>query len=96
MLINNGKEFLKLSFQALSLQQSEYQPILSDSQYSVQQAASQSVKLLVSQWVKEPVLSQSVKRLICYSVMWVMHLKFKSSITQSAFWLIQQSGQVDY
>ena len=49
MLINNGKEFLKLSFQALSLQQSEYQPILSDSQYSVQQADSLSVKLLVSQ-----------------------------------------------
>ena len=58
MLINNGKEFLKLSFRALSLQQSEYQPILSDSQY-VSLTSNQSV----SQCVKEPVLGQSVSQM---------------------------------
>ena len=52
MLINNGKEFLKLSFQALSLQQSEYQPILSDSQY-VSPTSSQSVSQAVSQSVSQ-------------------------------------------
>ena len=46
MLINNGKEFLKLSFQALSLQQSEYQPNI------VRQSVCQSNKQPVSQSVK--------------------------------------------
>ena len=73
MLINNGKEFLKLSFQALSLQQSEYQPILSDSQYvsltsnqSVSQAVSQSVRQRASSWSVSQPVSQMFNMLFCH------------------------------
>ena len=62
MLINDSKEFLKLSFRALSPQQSKYQPniVRQSVCLSNKQPVSQSVKLLVSQYIKEPVLSQSV------------------------------------
>ena len=64
MLINNGKEFLKLSFQALSLQQWISANIVRQSVcQSNKQPVSQSVKLLVSQCIKEPVLGQSVSQM---------------------------------